>query len=165
MLNRNELLSLDDVALLELCRQESYRASGPGGQHRNKTNSAVRLTLQGKNVVASCANHRSQHRNRTEALRRLRYAIGIELRLPVLPSSVMTWNGPWKLGQKDRRYAGFVAHIFDVLAHHDWAIGMSANALGISTGKLIRVLARDPHAWSVVNHARAKLELVNLRRP
>ena len=49
----------------------------------------------------------------------------------------MTWNGPWKLGQKDRRYAGFVAHIFDVLAHHDWAIGMSANALGISTGKLI----------------------------
>ena len=176
MLNRNELLELDDDNLLRQCRQESYRASGPGGQHRNTTDSAVRLTVLGGSVVALCADHRSQHRNRAEALRRLRSAIAIGLRVPLASSLDTTdldttdldttiWKGPWKLGLKDRRYAGFIAHLLDVMAHHDWAVGRAAEALGTSTGKLIRILAHDPHAWNAVNHARAKLGLVNLRRP
>ena len=160
--NRNDLLSLDDEALLRLCRQECYRASGPGGQHRNKTDSAVRLSVMDGRIMASCEAHRSQHRNRAEALRRLRITIAIELRLPVTAAQ---WDGSWKLGRKDRRYAGFLAHLLDVMAEKQWAVGLSADALGISTGKLVRVLARDPAAWNAVNQARAKLELVNLRRP
>lgn len=163
-LTRNDLLGLEDDALLRLCRQETYRASGPGGQHRNKTDSAVRLTLSG--VTASGSDHRSQHRNRVEALRRLRAAIALELRLPVGGGLKDTrWEGSWKLGKKDRRYAGFAAHILDVLAHHDWAVGMAADALGTSTGRLIRTLARDPQLWNHVNQTRAATGLVNLRRP
>lgn len=165
MPNRNDLLDLEDEALLALCRQECYRASGPGGQHRNTTDSAVRLTLPDGSVTASCADHRSQHRNRSGALKRLRSAIAIELRLPVLEKGETVWDGPWKLGLKDRRYAGFIALILDVLAHNDWAVGSSAKALGISTGKLVRVLSHDDHAWNAVNQGRAKLDLVNLRRP
>ena len=166
MLDRDALLELDDEALLRLCRQETYRASGPGGQHRNKTDSAVRLTAPIGGVVALCADHRSQHRNRAEALRRLRLAIAMEMRLPVVPESRLEgWSGSWKLGRKDRRYAGFIAHIFDVMAHYQWAVGLSANALGISTGKLVRTLARDPQAWNAANQARSALGLVNLRRP
>jgi hypothetical protein len=168
--NRNELLDLDDDSLLRQCRQECYRASGPGGQHRNTTDSAVRLSLLDGTVVALCADHRSQHRNRADALRRLRSAIAIELRLPIAPGSKTepgkgSWQGPWKLGRKDRRYAGFIAHLLDVLAHHEWAVGLAAETLGISTGKLVRILAHDPNAWNAVNQARAKLDLVNLRRP
>jgi hypothetical protein len=164
MPNRNELLDLDDDDLLRHCRQETYRASGPGGQHRNTTDSAVRLSVLDGSVVALCADHRSQHRNRAEALKRLRSALAIELRLPVAPGK-LPWQGSWKLGKKDRRYAGFIAHLLDVLAHHEWAVGLAADALGISTGKLVRVLAHDPHAWNAVNQSRAKLDLVNLRRP
>lgn len=164
--NRNDLLDLDDENLLRHCRQECYRASGPGGQHRNTTDSAVRLSIRDGAIVALCADHRSQHRNRSEALKRLRSALAIELRLPVRPETQSeNWEGSWKLGKKDRRYARFLAHLLDVLAHHDWAVGLAAQTLGTSTGKLIRVLANDPHAWNAVNKARAKLKLVNLRKP
>lgn len=166
MLTRNDLLALDDEALLRQCREECFRASGPGGQHRNKTDSAVRLTLLGGEVTAQCTDHRSQHRNRAEALRRLRTELAIELRLPLPPESAAEcWDGPWRLGRKDRRYAPFLAHVLDVMAHYDWAVGHAAQALGISTGKLVRTLAQDPQAWNAVNQSRAKLGLVNLRRP
>ena len=163
---RRELLSFDDEALLRMCRQECYRASGPGGQHRNKTDSAVRLSIRDGGVMASCEEHRSQHRNRTEALRRLRINIALQQRVTITADKdAMRWPGEWKLGRKDRRYAGFLAHMLDVMAHHQWAVGLSADALGISTGKLVRALSRDPAAWNAVNQERAKIGLVNLRRP
>ena len=115
--------------------------------------------------MASCEAHRSQHRNRAEALRRLRIIIALELRDPITTGQSTQWLGSWKLGRKDRRYAGFLSHLLDVMAHHQWAVGHSAEALGISTGKLVRVLARDPAAWNTVNQERTKLGLVNLRRP
>ena len=160
--SRNQFLALEDDALLRQCRQENYRASGPGGQHRNKTDSAVRLSLLDGSVVATCSDHRSQHRNRAEALRRLRIVLAIERRERVKNEA---WDGPWKLGRKDRRYAAFLAHVLDVLASHDWAVGLAAEGLGTSTGKLIRSLARDPQAWNAVNKGRAELGLVNLRMP
>lgn len=163
---RNELLDLDDSDLLRHCRQDCFRASGPGGQHRNTTDSAVRLTALDGAVIALCADHRSQHRNRAEALKRLRTALAIELRLPVSADAAAGFAPEaWKLGKKDRRYARFIAHVLDVLACHDWAVGPAARALGISTGKLIRRLAQDPRAWNAVNQARSGLNLINLRHP
>jgi peptide chain release factor 2 len=53
-------------------RVDTYRASGAGGQHINKTDSAVRLTHLPTNIVVQCQNDRSQHRNRDEAWQMLR---------------------------------------------------------------------------------------------
>ncbi len=56
-------------------RIDTYRASGAGGQHINKTDSAVRITHLPTNTVVQCQNDRSQHRNRDEAMNMMRGAL------------------------------------------------------------------------------------------
>ncbi len=65
-------LALSDAALLLECTEDFFIASGPGGQHRNKTETAVRLTHRPTNVVVTATERRSQLQNRGEALDRLK---------------------------------------------------------------------------------------------
>ncbi|MFT3706116.1 MAG: peptide chain release factor-like protein [Archangium sp.] len=65
-------LALTDDQLLAECREEFFIASGPGGQHRNKTESGVRLTHLPTGASVTATERRSQLQNRGEALDRLK---------------------------------------------------------------------------------------------
>ena len=64
-----------DDDLLRECEVETFRSSGPGGQHVNKTESAVRLRHLPSGVVVSSQQQRSQHQNKADCLRKLRQKI------------------------------------------------------------------------------------------
>lgn len=67
---------VDDDIEIELnmsdVRVDTYRASGAGGQHINKTDSAIRLTHEPSGIVVQCQNQRSQHKNRDQAIKQLK---------------------------------------------------------------------------------------------
>src|SRR5256885_3277072 len=71
---------LTDEQLLAQCEVDTYRASGPGGQKRNKTSSAVRLRHPASGLIVIAEESRSQHENRARALKRMRQALFLKLR-------------------------------------------------------------------------------------
>ncbi len=158
-------LATDD-ALIGQCEVDRYRASGPGGQHRNKTESAVRLRHKPSGVSAIGEDSRSQSENKLHAVRRLRSAIALEVREPVAlvegwaPSprlAAFVAAGTKPLGQKTRltgEYWTAYAELLDVLVAGELEIGATAVRLGISTGAMSKLLLHDEQVARVVNDLR-----------
>ncbi len=103
--NKDYLLPADDDTLLAKCRIETFRAGGPGGQHQNKTESAVRLTHLPTGITVIARESRSQHRNRQVALTRLRAALEERARVddPRIPTRPPARAKRRRLEEKQRR--------------------------------------------------------------
>lgn len=173
-MNAFEFLVLDDSALLADCEVDTYRASGPGGQKRNKTDSAVRLRHMPTGLAVIGTESRSQHENKAKALKRLRLAIALDLRGPVhvddevtatfLRDCVSVKTGRFHIGRRDVRYPQLVALVLDVLAGADYGVRNAAQTLGVSTGHLVKFLESDAKVWGAVNRARQQRGLKRLTR-
>lgn len=159
--DRDRVLSLSDEDLLAECRVDTMRGSGRGGQKRNVTDSAVRLTHLSTGLPAASDVTRSQAQNRRSALRRLRRVIALECRQP--PPAV--WPYPVPPGKRDRHYAKWMACTLDLLDAVGYRARDAAEFMGTSTGRLVRVLAADPALWQRVNRGRRRYGLSLLRRP
>lgn len=73
-----EFLGLSDEQLMKQCEMSTFKSSGPGGQHRNKRESAVRLKHLPTGIIAQAVEDRSQHKNRASALARLRTLLALK---------------------------------------------------------------------------------------
>lgn len=162
---RVDYLLASDDALIAQCEVDRYRASGPGGQHRNKTESAVRLRHKLTGVTAIGEDSRSQAENKMHAVRRLRAAIALDVREPVAldgwtPSprlAALVAGGTAPLGAKTRQTGGYwaaIAELLDVLAAGGLEIGATAARLGVSTGALSKLLLHDDLVARTVNDLR-----------
>ena len=160
----DSLLASDD-ALIGQCEVDRYRASGPGGQHRNKTESAVRLRHRLSGVAAIGEDSRSQAENKVHAVRRLRAAIALAVREPVAldgyaPSprlAALVAGGTAPLGARTRLtgdYWAAIAELLDLLVSGDLEIAATAQRLGITTGALSKLVLHDDQVARVVNDLR-----------
>lgn len=99
------ILPESDDDLLRECEVETFRASGPGGQHVNKTESAVRLRHMPSSVVVSSQQERSQHRNKAICLEKLREKVArLNYRAPKrVPTRIPRSAKKRTLEEKSRR--------------------------------------------------------------
>jgi RF-1 domain len=172
-MSRSAWTALTDEQLLAQCAVDTYRASGPGGQKRNKTSSAVRVRHPPSGLVVIAEESRSQHENRARALRRLRQALYLHIRDPFAPAdgpalppeiaAVRTADGRLDVGRKDPRFWPAVGVLLDVLEAHAGRVAEAAAALGVTTANLVDFLRLEPKVWQRANELRHRHGLKPLR--
>lgn len=177
---RDHTLALGDAELLARCEVHTHRSSGPGGQHRNKVSSAVRLVHQPTGIAATATESRSQHENRRRALRRLRMHLACQVREPVDPlrpeippvvSGCLSaprrpggaGRGRLAIGRKDARFWQVGAFLLDVLDAAGGRLAAAARGLGITTSNLASVLRADRHLLTAAQAVRKRHGLGAIR--
>ncbi len=149
---RDVWLRLADAALLRQCREERYRASGPGGQRRNKVETALKLHHLLSGVTAQAEESRSLQENRVRALHRLRERIAVEARRPFdlssprLPAELVAQrgaNGTLSINRRNRAYPIVLATALDALAAAEGSYAQAARALDLTTSQLVHFLRAD----------------------
>jgi hypothetical protein len=164
-------LNLDDAALLRECDVDTYRASGPGGQNRNKVETAVRLRHRPTGLMVIAEESRSQAENRVRAVSRLRKAIALKLRNPIEDDGVpealracFDGRGRLSVGQRDARYLPAIASLLDLLAAANGSVADVARRVGVTTANVSSLLTGDDDVFVEANRIRAETGQRPLRR-
>jgi hypothetical protein len=154
--------SLPLPQLLRECRVERTRRSGPGGQRRNKVQTAVVLVHLPTGVRAQASERRESMQNRAMALFRLRLALAVQVRMRRAgagPSELWrrrTSGGRILVNERHADFPTLLAEALDVLAESGFEVSPAALRLGCTPTQLIRLLKRTPQALARVNEERLR---------
>lgn len=163
--------AMEESLLLKHCQVSFGRRSGPGGQRRNKTETAVQILHLPSGISASASERRSQAENRRLALRRLRLALAVQLRgyfdLRQVPSELFrsrcSRTGRLFVNPNHRDYPALLAEALDVIFALKLDPARAAMLLGCTTSQLLKLIKDCPKAWVALNAARQARHLPPLR--
>lgn len=156
--------------LLADCEVRRTRRGGPGGQHRNKVETAVVITHRPTGLTGQASERRSQDLNRQAAIQRLRINLAMEVRRAHdkdVPTSSL-----WRSRARGRQLAvntehedfpALLAEALDRLTACGWDVAEAAERLDISASQLVKFLKLEPAAFRLLNRQRQVRELAPLR--
>lgn len=157
---------------LEECEIETHRGGGPGGQKADKTSTVVRLRHRPTGLTSECGRTRSQHKNRSLALRELKIAYALNRRHEIdfsrlrIPSQLDQYveNG-LRVKRSNPHFPFVVKLVFDVFEQSGGQLSTTSEALGVSTRQLVRFFHQHSDLRETANQTRKKNDLHRLKPP
>ena len=146
--------------LLAQCTVRFDRRSGPGGQNRNKVETAAILVHVPTGIVAEANERRTQGQNREAALHRLRLRLALDVRLPPAETPSPLWQSRCRGGRMvvspdHDDFPALLAEALDILAAAGDDPKIAASRLDISTTQYVNLLRAEPRALVALNERRA----------
>ena len=154
--------------LLTQCETQRTRGSGPGGQHRNKVETAIVVEHQPTGLRGEASERRSQERNRQQAIQRLRVKLALEVRSDPAAQPSTLWQvrsagGRLSVSTQHEDFPALLAEALDQMCAADYSLAKSASQLGVSSSQLVKFLKGEPKALANVNRQRQMLGEAPLR--
>ena len=163
--------TLEEDALLAQCEILTGRVGGPGGQHRNKVDTAVRIRHLATELESHATERRSQVQSRSMAIFRLRLKLACKVRTPTSrdqhkPSEL------WKRRRQGEKlpvnpehpdYPALLAEALDVVVARRFDVAGAAGILGVTMSQLTRLIRHERHAFAKINEGREAIGLSKLK--
>ncbi len=163
--------SLELAEFLKQCEINTGRAGGPGGQHRNKVDTAVRIRHIPTEVDTHATERRSQGQNRHVAIFRLRLKLACKVRCytsrdAYRPSVLWCQRRQGEklpINPENQDYPALLAEALDVIVTRRYDVAGSAGVLGITMSQLTRLVRHERHAFARINECREAIGLSHLK--
>ena len=162
--------SLDPDELLKQCELRQVRRSGPGGQRRNKVETAVIIRHRPSGIVAEANERRSRAENQRIALKRLRTNLALTVRRDFDSSRQPSplWrkrcrNGRIAVNPRHVDFPSILSEALDAVCAYGFDVKAAAENLDCSATQLIKLLKAEPRALALVNERRNELGMHRLK--
>lgn len=145
--------------LVKDCHVRRQRRSGPGGQHRNKVETAIVITHTPTGIQGAASERRNQAENRKHALFRLRINLALHLRTSRNKQSEL-WNSRTSnkritINPQHTEFPAVLAEALDVIVNQGLDMKRAAEILSVSSSQLIKLIKADNLAWQHLNQLRS----------